>query len=365
MSAVQPFEFRWGIISTGRIAECFVKDVLIDPKTRNVLDVVHKVVAVGSRSLAKAQEFVKDVAGGDTSVKAYGNYDEVYADKNVDAVYIGTPHTDHYKSARSALLSKKHVLLEKPVTCNAAELRSLTEIAKETEVFFMEAMWTRFLPTVKEFKKVIDGGRLGDPLVMWANLLVDFNINNLPKTHRMLDPILGGGALLDLGPYPLVWAIMALYEHPSNKFSGPSRITGSMIKTPLTGVDAITAYTVSFSSSQAILSTSMIVSSNPGPVVTIRYQYGTITIATPIYAPKEFTVIYSVPEEQEETKTVKVDWEGSGWHFQADEVARCVRDGKLQSAHWGWDKSTLEMEIFDEVRRQGGYIFPAGVESVV
>ena len=142
---------------------------------------------------------------------------------------------------------------------------------------------------------------------------------------------------------------MALYEHPSNKRSGPSQITGSMIKTPLTGVDAITAFTVSFSSSQAILSTNILVSPNPGPVVTIRYQYGTITIATPIFAPHEFTVTYPMAKGQEETKTVKVEWEGVGWHFQADEVARCVRDGKLQSEDWGWDKSTLEMKIFDEV----------------
>lgn len=325
-------------------------------------DIVHRVAAVGSRTLEKAQEFIKDFAGGDPSIKAYGSYDEVYADKDVDAVYIGTPHTDHYKSARSALLAKKHVLLEKPVTCNAAELRSLTDTAKEQGLFFMEAMWTRFLPTIKEFKKVVEDGKLGDPLVMWGDFLVDFNINDMPKTHRMLDPMLGGGGLLDLGPYPLVWAIMALYEHPSNKHFRPSHITGSMIKTPLTGVDATTAYTVSFSSSQAILTTSILVPSNPGPVVTIRYQHGTITIPIPIFAPKEFTVTYSVSKEQE---TVKVDWEGGGWHFQADEVARCVRDGKLQSADWGWDKSTLEMEIFDEVRRQGGYIFPPGVENVI
>jgi len=142
---------------------------------------------------------------------------------------------------------------------------------------------------------------------------------------------------------------MALYEHPSNNLSRPSHITGSMIKTPLTGVDAITAYTVSFVASQAILSTSILVSPNPGPAVTIRYQHGTITIATPIFAPKEFTVTYSVPNKLEETRTIKLEWEGGGWHFQADEVARCVRDGKLQSTCWGWDKSLLEMEIFDEV----------------
>jgi len=138
-----------------------------------------------------------------------------------------------------------------------------------------------------------------------------------------------------------------------------------MIKTPLTGVDATTAFTVSFSSSQAILSTSILVSANPGPAIIIRYEHGTITVPAPIFAPKEFTVIYSALLGQEETETFKLEWEGGGWHFQADEVARCVRDGKLQSTYWGWEKSTLEMEIFDEVRKQGGYVFPEGVENVV
>jgi predicted dehydrogenase len=91
---------------------------------------------------------------------------------------IGTPHTDHYKSAHAALLAGKHVLLEKPVTCNAAELRSLTNTAKEQGLFFMEAMWTRFLPTIKMFKQVIEVGRLGLPVVMWADFLLDFDINS-------------------------------------------------------------------------------------------------------------------------------------------------------------------------------------------
>ncbi|KZP26596.1 NAD(P)-binding protein [Athelia psychrophila] len=375
MAAANPLVFRWGIISTGNIATSFVKDLLLDPKTRDVHDVVHKVTAVGSRSSESAQKFIKDVAGGDDSIKAYGSYQEVFADENVDAVYIGTPHTFHYSNAREALLAKKHVLLEKPATCNAAELQDLINTAKEQNVFFMEAMWTRFLPISKEFKKIVEEGRLGAPVVMWADLSGDFHIHNIPKTHRMLDPALGGGGLLDLGPYPLVWAIMALYEHPSNKATPPSHIVGSMVKTPLTGVDANTSFTLSFApdtksgstlSAQAILSTSINLPALDGPVATIRYEHGFITVAAPIYAPREFTVKYSKTDgQEEETKVVKIDWKGNGWHFQADEVARCASAGKLQSAEWGWDKSLLEMKIFDEVRKQGGYVFPPGVEKVL
>ncbi|KAH7909082.1 hypothetical protein BJ138DRAFT_274297 [Hygrophoropsis aurantiaca] len=371
----QPFVFRWGVISTGRIASCFVKDALVDPKTRDVHDVVHKITAVGSRSVAKADEFIAEFAGGDKSIKAYGSYTEVFADKNVDGVYIGTPHTFHYDNALEAIKAKKHVLCEKPVTCNGAELRSLLAAAKEHGVFFMEALWTRFQPLTKEFKKVAESGVLGDPLALQADLSGDFGINSLPKTHRILDPALGGGGLLDLGPYPLIWAIVALYEHPSNRGAKPSSISGTMLKTPLTGVDRSTSFTVTFSptspsdknmlAAQAVLSTNINAQSYQTGVI-IRYERGIITIPAPIFCPKSFTVQYYNGKgvvEREETR--RFEYTGSGWHFQADEVARCVRDGKAQSELWGHDKSLLEMDIFDEVRRQGDYKFPPGVERVV
>ena len=135
----------------------------------------------------------------------------------ITSSWLGTPHTLHYANARAALLVKKHVLLEKPATCNAAELRSLVSTAQEQGVFFMEAMWTRFLPVAQEFKRVVEEGRLGDPITMTADLSLDFDIQsqfNLvsgirdhsitgpcldkPKTHRIIAPELGGGGLLDL-----------------------------------------------------------------------------------------------------------------------------------------------------------------------
>ncbi|RDB23614.1 D-xylose 1-dehydrogenase (NADP(+)) [Hypsizygus marmoreus] len=363
------YTLRWGIISTGKIATCFVKDLLVDPKTRDVHDVVHKVVAVGSRTTEKAQDFIDTIAGGDKSIKAYGSYEEVYADKDVDAIYIGTPHTSHYDNALAAVKAGKNVLCEKPVTCNAAELRSLLAAVKEHDVFFMEALWTRFQPLTLEVKKLIDEGSLGAPVVLHADLSGDFDIQNIPTTHRILDPALGGGALLDLGPYPLIWAIVALYEHPSNKLSGPSNITGTMLKTPITNVDRNTSFTLTFSSSelaaQAILTCSINLNAQQ-PGVVIRFERGNIIIPAPIYCPKEFTVQRFgmnggiVSEERRVFQYV-----GGGWHFQADDVARCIRDGKKESALWGHSKSLLEMEIFDEVRRQGGYSFPAGIERVV
>jgi len=369
MAALTPLDFRWGIISTGKIATCFVKDLLVDPKSRGVDDVVHSVVAVGSRTVQKAQEFIDEVAGGTKNIKAYGTYEEVYADENVDAVYIGTPHTYHYTNALDAIKAGKNVLCEKPVTSNSAELRSLLAAAKEHNVFFMEAVWTRFHPLSLEVKKIAESGVLGKPVIVQADLSGNFNIESIPLTHRILDPMLGGGALLDLGSYPLVWAIIALYENPLNDFTDPSTISGTMLKTPLTNVDSCTSFTLKFSSAsliaQAVLTCSIMLNP-PDPGVIIRFERGTIKIGAPIYCPKSFTVEYHgnngnlVREEKQVFEYV-----GGGWHFQADEVARCVRNGQRESLLWGHNKSILEMKIFDEVRRQGGYQFPPGVEQVV
>ncbi|KAJ7257956.1 hypothetical protein B0H12DRAFT_1110773 [Mycena haematopus] len=360
---------RWGIISTGKIAAVFVKDLLIDPKTRDVHDIVHKVVAVGSRKVETAQDFIGVNAGGDKSIKAYGTYEEVYADQDVDAIYIGTPHTYHYINALDAIRAKKHVLCEKPVTSNVAELRALLAAAKENGVFFMEAMWTRFQPLPLAVIKILNSGDLGAPVVVHADLSGDFDIHNIPKTHRILDPALGGGAILDLGPYPLVWAIMTLYENSLNELTAPSTISGTILKTPLTGVDANTSFTLNFSkiAAQAVLSCSInTVATNPG--VTIRCEKGVIRVAPPIYCSKSFKVKYfdeshrgNVVREEEK----KFEYVGHGMHFEADEVARCIKAGKSESTLWGHGKSLLEMTVFDEVRKQGGYVLPEGVEKVI
>lgn len=170
----------------------------------------------------------------------------------------------------------------------------------------------------------------------------------------------------------LCQAIIALYEHSSNNHVKPA-VSGAMLKTPITDVDASTAFVLTFSPpsdgssslyAQAILSCSITLNA-PDPGVTIRFERGTIKIAPPIYCPKQFTVQYfggNGKLVREETKVF--EYVGVGWHFEADEVARCIQAGKLESDLWGHDKSLLEMGIFDELRKQGGYEFPPGVEKV-
>ncbi|KIO20023.1 hypothetical protein M407DRAFT_142228 [Tulasnella calospora MUT 4182] len=368
-----PYTLRWGIMGAGWISSCFVKDILLDPSTRDVDDVAHKVTGVGSRDAKKAQEWIDKYITGDAhgEAKAYGSYEELANASDVDAIYIGTPHTHHYDCVVASINAGKHVLVEKPATSNLAEWEALVQIAKEKNVFLMEAMWTRFLPVTKAMKEVIASGELGELRVLHADLSGNFDINTIPKTHRILDPMLGGGGLLDLGPYPLIWAILALYEDPRNEKRHPTRITGNMIKTKLTGVDSSTVFVLDFEhlEAQAILSCGITISS-PDNALIMRFSNGNIIVPRPIYRPDSFKVqklakegSNDVAEEKEyEFKSKLV---GGGWHFQADEVARCVRDGKTESDLWGLDKTSFEMKIFDEVRRQGGYVLPPGVEKVV
>ena len=152
----------------------------------------------------------------------------------------------------------------------------------------------------------------------------------------------------------MIWAVLALYEHPANKKARPTNITGAMLKTPLTGVDSSTAFTLTFSETlqaQAILSCSITLP-NANPGVTIRYRGGNILVHPPIYKPPSYTVQYfdkpgSGVVVREETKKFHIP--GGGWHYQADEVARCIRDGKLESDVWSHDKSLLLMDVFDAV----------------
>ncbi|KZT59898.1 NAD(P)-binding protein [Calocera cornea HHB12733] len=360
---------RWGIIGAGWISGCFVRDIVLDPKkTRNVDDVVHKLTAVGSRDVVKGREFADKNAPGVEGVKVYGTYEEVAADPEVDAIYIGTPHTYHYEHSMIALKGGKHVLCEKPVTSNAAEFKSLVAFAKEKNLFFMEAMWTRFQPVAEYVKQIVAKDELGPVRLLQADLAGDFKLDTIPKTHRILDPKLGGGALLDLGPYPFVWLIIALFEYPKNQGRRPTSVTGTMLKTPLTGVDQNTVVVLNFDHipAQAILSCSINLAS-PVPAVVIRCANGNITIEPPIFKPSTVIVQEFAPGTsnvvREEKRIFK--FEGGGWHFQADEVARCVAAGKISSDIWTLEKTLFEMEVFDEVRKQGNYTFPPGVEKVI
>ncbi|MGN8049844.1 Gfo/Idh/MocA family protein [Curtobacterium sp. 22159] len=185
---------RWGVIGTGGIARSFVADCTAAGV---------EFVAVGSRTAAHAESFAAEF----DIPRAHGSYEDLVADDGVDAVYVATPHSRHAEDALLAIEAGKHVLVEKAFTITADEARRVVDAARRADVAVMEAMWTRFLPQMAMIREVIAEGRIGRPRVVEAT-----HHQALPSdpSHRLNDPALGGGALLDLGVYPVSFAVDVL-----------------------------------------------------------------------------------------------------------------------------------------------------------
>ena len=192
-------KIRWGILATGNIAHSFAKD--FEYVKNGIL------TAVASRSMEKARSFARQYGIG----RAYGNYEELYADQDIDAVYIATPHTLHFQNSSDALQAGKAVLCEKPLTVSAGECRKLMDVARDTDGYLMEAMWTYFLPPIVKTKEWIAEGRIGK--VRYIRAEFGFR-GHFPPEHRLYNPELAGGALLDIGIYPIALAWHIYGEMP-------------------------------------------------------------------------------------------------------------------------------------------------------
>ena len=320
---------RWGIAGTGRIAGEFAGDMpLLDEGT---------VVAVGSRAMDTANEFADrfDIPN------RHASYADLVADPEVDAVYVSSPHPMHCDNALQAIEAGKHVLVEKPITVNAAQARELVSAARERGVFLMEAMWTRFLPHIIDVRDVLASGALGDVRMVQAShgyyMAED-------ASSRLFAPELGGGALLDLGIYPVSFASMV--------FGRPSEITA--VSAPaFTGVDAQTSMVFQYEDGrQVALVTSLEATlSNTATIVGTEAR---IEIDAAAYSPTSFSVI---TRDGEVTRHEHVE-PGQGLRYQAGEVARCLRAGLLESPVMSLDETVQIMETMDEVRRQIGLVYP-------
>ena len=312
--------FRWGIIGAGGIARVFAKDLI---------GTSHEIHAIGSRSLQSARDF------GFGKV-FYGSYEELAHDSDIDAIYIATPHSHHYENALLTLNAGKPTLVEKAFTINARQARELIDLSRSTRVPLMEAMWTRFLPHIHQVRTIIDSGVLGTITYLEAS-----HGQNLPRTkaERLWNPELGGGALLDLGVYPVSLASMV--------FGKPSTITSHAILTD-ENVDAATSVILSYANGgQATLSCTMLAATSNS--ATIAGSQGRIEISGPFYRPNSFTVIQG--DSQTEYPNT---YSHGGWREEAFEIERLTRSGEIESPLMS-HRETLEiMETMDEIRRQSG-----------
>ncbi|KAK8864557.1 hypothetical protein IAR55_001807 [Kwoniella newhampshirensis] len=378
MIAATPYIARWGIIGTGWISSEFCKDIAL--VRDDVKDVLHSIVAVGSRDKAKAQSFIDEFcpkganaqAGGISSLtpKAVEGYEAVYNDPEVDIIYVGTPNQAHFENAKAALEAGKHCLLEKPATLNAAEWAVLSELAKGKGLFLMEAVWTRFLPLTLKLQELIHEQKvIGDVRAVHSDFSMEF-LGVVPPTHRTFNIDMAGGSMLDLGPYTLLPALLYLYHAPANEQSPPENLIGSMLKAE-TGVDLSTSITMNFPkiNAKAFLSSSFAYNTAEDRATFITGTKGHITLASPGCRPTKATIrrftkpgIMSYGHDDDEV--IELNFPQFGLYFEADAVARSLRDGQLENPAMPHKETAMTMEIFDEVRRQNGYVFRKGLEQV-
>jgi predicted dehydrogenase len=324
-----PHPVRFGVIGTGGIAAAFTRDLALLPDA--------EMVAVGSRSQSSADAFGQSHGIG----RRHATYAALADDPEVDVVYVSTPHPAHHGAARLAIDAGKAVLVEKPFTMDAAEALDLVTAARERGTFVMEAMWARFNPHLVRVREILASGVLGTVTTVVADHAQWFEHD---PQHRLFAPELGGGALLDLGVYPISLASMVL--------GTPTDITARSVASP-TGVDAQTSMIFQYDSgAHAVLTTTLwAAGSNRAAIVGTK---GRIDIDSTWYSPTTFTLSIRGGE----VTRYDEPHEGHGLRHEAAEVVRCLRAGLTESPIMPADESVAIMRTMDEVRRQIGLTYP-------
>lgn len=320
---------RWGILSTGHIASTFTRDLALLPDEAVL-------AAVASRSLGKAQAFAEE-HGVD---RAYGSYAELAADEGVDVVYIASTHNDHFASAKLCLEAGKPVLVEKPLTVTAAEAAELIALAEDRTLFLMEAVWNRTNPLIRKAAEIVSSGELGSVRHVAASFGFAFDGD---ETHRLLDPAQAGGAILDLGVYPV---------HGVNLFLGePEQVLGYGSYAS-TGVDSHAAATLTYpATSERPAATATIVCTLEVTVPTRLEVFCTDghVVIDNFIRPPEISV-YRGNDRDADPEVLVTQWPGGGYTFQAQEVMRCLRAGEVQTPLVPWADTLATMRTLEAWR---------------
>jgi predicted dehydrogenase len=322
---------RWGVVSTGRIAGKVSGDLAL------LEDAVLQ--AVSSRAEANARAFA-DRLGFATSYfdgAAGKGFDQLFADPDVDVVYVATPHGQHYEIAKLALEAGKHVLCEKSLTINAREALELAELARARNLFLMEAVWTRFLPVIHRAWEIAHSGELGD--LEWLQADLGFPAP-YDAASRLWNPAAGGGALLDVTVYPLTWAL-GIFGFPRTVLA-----SGHLNDD---GVDAQNALTLTYGSGAQAQLTSSLVASSPR-TATVCGSAGWLRSGAPLHHPTELTIHRHTGGQ----RTEQFGRIGQNYVYELREVTRCIQEGLTESPTMPLEDTLNTMRLFDGVRAQIG-----------
>lgn len=326
---------RWGVVGTGGIAHLFLEGLRVTPS---------RVTAVGSRTKERARTFA-DTWGIPT---AHGSYEELAQDPEVDVVYIATPHPWHHSNALLFLRAGKHVLVEKPLAMNALQVSEMIEAARANDRLLMEAMWTRYLPLHRLVRELVADGAIGEV----HSLHADFGINvPYDPDHRLFNVDLGGGALLDLGIYPLALASRYLGDLTvvgATRRLSPDGMVDTQTSMLVRGDNGATG-TLTCASRSALANRAVIAGSRG------RVEMDLFWMATE-------AVLHRDGHEPEELHR---PFRANGYEYEAEEVARCLAAGETESPDMPWAESLHLAGVMDQVRDMGGLIYSApGVKAV-
>ena len=306
-----------------------------------------ELLAVASRKMESTQSFADKY----NVVKAYDSYSSLVMDNDIDVVYIATPNALHAQHSMLCLENNKPVLCEKPFAINAREATKVIELARNRNLFCMEAMWSRFMPIIEHARAVLQSGEIGEIKMFTASFakLKKFDPNN-----NIYKKELGGGCLLDLGVYPISLALHFL--------GGPTDVKG-FLTYGHSGVDEQVAIIFNYhNGKQAVLAAGF--NANYDNNIKIYGSNGMITINEPMYRASKLKVnLYSYQDklwrkildkikERYLCKTTKIAVKGNGYNYEADEVVRCLTEGRLESDKMSCSDSVKVLQIVDQIRAQ-------------
>ena len=328
MQTASVSDIRWGILATGKIAHSFADDLSL------VADAT--LAAVGSRSLVNAQDFAAEFG----ATRAYGSYEDLAADTDVDVVYVATPHSLHRSNVELCLAAGKAVLCEKALALNAADASAMVAAARTCGLFLMEAMWMRCNPTILAIQEAVAAGAIGDVTAASA----DFGfVPDLPPTDRVFDPVLGASALLDIGIYPLTFVSLFLGE--------PERIvsTGTLSER---GIDVASTSALGYVNG-AVASVSCTMTATTPCSAFIAGRRGRIELEPRFSESRGFCLVNETGKT-----TYRSDVLGKGYVHEIEEVHRCLRAGQTESGLVPLDDTLALMRQMDLIRSQIGSTLP-------
>jgi predicted dehydrogenase len=320
-------KIKWGIVGLGNIASQFASDLLLIDDA--------ELTAVASRDISKAELFAEKFG----ALRMYNSYDLLFEDSEVEIIYIATPHNSHAELSIKALENGKHVICEKPMSLSYNDAERMIEASKKNNRFFMEAFWTRFIPSIQDILQKVNNGIIGDVNYIKA----DFAFHGSEtENKRLFDKELGGGALFDIGVYPLFLSYILL--------GNPKEIIAKAIKHK-NDIDLQTSMLLQYESAQSVLHASIV--SESDMKASISGSKGRIELNSPWFVADGYSLF--INDEKEAAFTLPTL--GKGYSHEIIECHNCIRNNQIESKLWSHQNSLDLSRIVEEIKNQIGLSF--------